>query len=75
MFEAQQKQRQSQVIRNMILRCYFVGKFNVSPFAITLLSVLPEVMNQIEGNGKQSAIFGLLQCIPELCNMSYRISS
>jgi hypothetical protein len=56
------------------MRFYFTGKFDVSPFVKMPLSVLPEVMGQIEGNGKQSAIFRLLQCMPEMCNASERKS-
>jgi hypothetical protein len=64
----------AKVIRNKTLRFYFTGKFDVSPFVKMPLSVLPEVMGQIEGNGKQSAIFRLLQCMPEMCNASERKS-
>lgn len=63
------------VIRNKKFWFYFRGKFDVSPFVCMPLSVLPEVMSQIEEGDKQSAIYRLLQCIPELSNVSERKSS
>jgi hypothetical protein len=39
------------------------------------LSVLAEAMCQIEGSGKQSAVYRLLKCIPDLCNVSDRGTS
>jgi hypothetical protein len=38
------------------------------------VSVLPKIVSQIEGNDTQSAIYRLLQCISELCNVSERNS-
>jgi hypothetical protein len=67
---ALKNENKSKVICNKILQFYFVGKFDVSPFAGMPVSILPEVMGQIEGNGKQSAIYRLLQCMPELFNVS-----
>jgi hypothetical protein len=61
----------AKVIRDKILRFYFVGEFDVSPFVGMPLSVFPRIMSQIKGD-KQSAIYGLLQCIPQLCNVSVR---
>lgn len=60
------------MIRNKILRFYFVGEFDVSPFMKMPLSALPKVISQIEGNAKQSAMYRLLKNIPELCNDSGR---
>jgi hypothetical protein len=61
------------VIRNKTLLHYFVGEFDVSPFVNIALSVLPEVMSQIEGENKHSAIFRLLRCISDLYNVSDRV--
>jgi hypothetical protein len=47
----------AKVIRDKILRLYFVGEFHVSPLVNMPLSVLPEVMGQIEGHDNQSAIY------------------
>jgi hypothetical protein len=62
----------AKVIRHKILRFYFVGKFDLSPFVGMPLSVLPEVIDQIEGHEKQSAMYRFLRCIPELCDVHYR---
>lgn len=62
----------TKVIRGKILQFYFVGKFDLSPFVDKPLSVLAEVIGQIEGHEKQSAMYRFLQCIPELCNVSDR---
>lgn len=64
----------ARVLRDKILRFYFVGEFDVSPFINVSLSVMPEVMTQIEGDGKQSAMYRLLQRLPDLCNVSNRVS-
>ena len=63
------------MIRDKILQFYFVGDFDVSPFVDMPLSVLPEVMGQIEASEKQSAIYRLLHSTPELCNVSGRKSA
>lgn len=63
------------VIRDKILRFYFVGDFDVSQFSNLALSVLPDVVSQIEGKEKLSAMYRFLQHIPELCNVSGRVSS
>jgi hypothetical protein len=47
----------------------------MSPFVNMPLYFLPKVMNQIRGNGKQSALYRLLKCIPDLCNVSERGTS
>jgi hypothetical protein len=65
----------AKVIRNKILRFYFVEEFDVFPFASMALSVLPDVMSQIEEENKHSVMYTLLQCIPELCNVSNRVTS
>jgi hypothetical protein len=57
-----------------IFAFYFVGTFDVSPFMTMPVSVLPEVMSQIEGRNKLSAIHRFLCCIPDLCNVSDRVS-
>jgi hypothetical protein len=62
-----------EVKHQKIFAFYFVGKFDVSPFLTMPVSVLPEVMSQIEGN-KLSAIHRFLCCIPDLCNVSDRVS-
>ena len=58
-----------------ILWFYFVGKFDVSPFVKMPLSVLAEVMGQIEGSGKQNALYRLLKCVQDLCDVSDRGTS
>jgi hypothetical protein len=65
---------ESEVIRNKILRFYFAGSFDVSPFSRMAISVLPEVMSQIAEENQPSAIYRLLKSIPELCNISDRAS-
>jgi hypothetical protein len=70
-----ENENKAKVVHDKIAKFYFVREFDVSPFVNMHLSVLPEVMSQIEGNGKQSAVYRLLQCIPELCNISNRVSS
>jgi hypothetical protein len=62
----------AKVICNKILLFYFVGEFDVSPFSGMSASVLPEVMSQIEGSERQTALYRMLQCIPELCSVSDR---
>jgi len=63
-----------EVKHQKIFAFYFVGKFDVSPFLTMPVSVLPEVMSQIEGRNKLSAIHRFLCCIPDLCNVSDRVS-
>jgi hypothetical protein len=65
----------TKVIRNKILGFYFVGEFDLSPFSGMAVSVLPEVMIQIAEEHKHSAIYRLLQQIPDLCNVSNRVDS
>ena len=63
------------VIKTKIARYYFVRDFDISPFANMPVSVLPEVLSLIRGEintDQQSAIFRVLRCIPELCNVSSR---
>jgi hypothetical protein len=65
----------AQVVRNKILKYYFVGDFDVMPFTNMPVSVVPEVICRIRSDTKQSlqsAIFRLLKCIPELSNMGNR---
>ena len=63
-----------QVIRNKILRYYFVGDFDVSPFASMHLSLLLKVICLIDGdvNYRHNAIFRLLRGIHELSNVNNR---
>jgi hypothetical protein len=72
--ELNQNKDKAEVIRNKILQFYFVGEYDVSPLAEMSLSVLPEVISQIGGDNKHSAIYRLLRLIPELCNVSGRES-
>lgn len=62
------------VIRKKIARYYFVGAFDTSPFAKLPLSVLPEVIETIEGDKqyRQNAIFRLVQSIPGICDDTVR---
>lgn len=66
----------AKVIRKKILRYYFVGEFDVSPFSNMAISVLPEIMSQIDedkrSEDKITAIYRLLRYLPELCNVSER---
>jgi hypothetical protein len=64
----------AKVIRDKILGLYFVGEFDLSPFSTMALSVIPEIMSQIQAKDKISAIYRLLRCLPELCNVSGRVS-
>jgi hypothetical protein len=64
----------TKVIRDKILRFYCVGEFAVSPFSCMAVSVLPGVLSQFGRNDKLSAIYRLLQCLPDLCNVSDRES-
>jgi hypothetical protein len=63
----------NKVIQNKIMRFYFVGDFDLAPFASMPLSVLVKVMSVGEKTRKKkTAIFELLRGIPELCNVSSR---
>jgi hypothetical protein len=75
--ELNENEDKAQVVRHKILRFYFTGQYDVSPFVSMPLSVLPEVISQIKGKKKKrmSAIYRLLRCIPELCNISAREST
>jgi hypothetical protein len=67
-----QNDDKDKVIRDKISHFYFVGEFDVAPFSSMAVSVLPEVVSQIQGAKKLSAIYRLLQLIPELCSGSER---
>jgi hypothetical protein len=55
------------------MQFYFVGSFDLAPFASMPLSVLAKVMSVGEEmRNKKIAIFELLQGLPELCNVSSR---
>ena len=75
------------VIRTKIARYYFQGEFNVSTFASMDMKCLLRVLAMIGGGEtnrnaaifrkghavhQQSAIFRLLKCLPDLCNVSSR---
>jgi hypothetical protein len=66
-------ENKTKVIRDKILQFDFVGEFDVSPLVHMSIPVLPTIMSQIQGNDKHSATYRLLQCIPELCNVSDRV--
>lgn len=65
-------QDKQKVVRNKILKYYFVGDFDVAPFVRLSLSVMPKVLSDIRGTHKQSALYRLLKNIPEFCNVSNR---
>jgi hypothetical protein len=66
-------QIKSEVIQNNIIQYYFIGEFELAPFASLPLSVLSEVMSLGEEmSNQQTAIFELLRGIPDLCNVSRR---
>jgi hypothetical protein len=69
-----ENENKNEVTRDKILRFYFVGDFDLSPFSTMAVSVIPEVMSQIQAKDKISAIYRLLKCLPELCNVSGRVS-
>jgi len=75
------------VIRTKIARYYFQEDFDVSTFASMDMKCLPRVLAMIGGGetnrnaailrkkdmlNQRSAIFRMLKCIPELCNVSSR---
>jgi hypothetical protein len=70
LLELNKDKDKAQVVRNKILKYYFVGDFDVTPFTNLPLSILPEVTSQIRSDTKQSSIFRLLKSIPELSNAS-----
>ena len=63
-----------QVIRQKIAKYYYVGKFNVSPFAAMPVSAIPKVISTIggDGNNQCSAIFRMLKTIPQLTYVNER---
>ena len=63
--ELNRNEDKAEVIRNKILRFYFVGEYDVSPLAKMSLSVLPEVISQIGGDNKHSAIYRLLRLLTQ----------
>eukprot|EP00956_Cyclotella_meneghiniana_P015961 scaffold24882_cov38-Cyclotella_meneghiniana.AAC.2 len=77
----------SLVIRTKIARYYFRGDFDISTFASMDVKCLPRMLTMIGGGETNSnavtfrkedaihqvsAIFRLLKCIPDLCNISSR---
>ena len=63
-----------EVIKTKIARYYFVGDFDLTPFARMPISYLPRVLAVMKGDtiNRQSAIFRMLKSIPDLCNVSSR---
>ena len=72
--EKNKNANKQEVSSKKIARYYFVGKFGISPFADMPVTLIPEVLSLIEGGSKnkQSAIFRMLKCNPDLCNVSSR---
>jgi hypothetical protein len=68
--EINSNEDKDEVKREKIFSFYFVGKFDVSPFLLMPVSILPKVMSQIVETNKLSAMYHLLRCIPALCNVS-----
>jgi hypothetical protein len=67
----------NKVIRQKILKYYFVNDFDVNPFAVMPVSLLPEVMTLLsdESVRNHNALFRLVKNIPDLCNMLVRMSA
>jgi hypothetical protein len=71
--EINQNQIKCKVIQDKIIRYYFLGEFDLSPFASMPLSVLSEVLTLgAKMSNQQTAIFELLRGIPDLCHVSSR---
>jgi hypothetical protein len=70
--ELNAEEDKTQVVRNKILKHYFVNDFDVTPFTNMPVSVVPEMISQIRSDTKQSAIFSLFKCIPELSKVGSR---
>jgi hypothetical protein len=64
------KQTESHPKEDCLVKYYFVGCFELSPFVSMPVSLLPKVMELIKGNSRycQSAIFRVLRNIPDLCS-------
>jgi hypothetical protein len=63
-------ENKNKVIHNKVMRYYFVGDFDVTPFANMPLFFLPKIMSMIKGrSNQQNAVFKLLRAIPGLCNV------
>jgi hypothetical protein len=68
-----ENENKNKVIQNKIMQFYFAQGFDISPFANMPTSVLAQVISAGEGMcNKQTSIFELLRCIPDLCNVSSR---
>jgi hypothetical protein len=66
-------QNKCKVVQDKIIQYYFLGEFDLSPFASMPLSMLSEVMSLGEEmSNQQTAIFELLRGIPDLCHVSNR---
>jgi hypothetical protein len=75
--ELNENENKNKVIQNKVIQYYFVGDSDMAPFARMPVSVLAEVMGVGVGgemSDKQTSIFELLRRIPDLCNLSNRIS-
>ena len=65
-----------EVIRMKIFRYYFVGDFEVAPFAQMPVSVLPQVLGMIQcsdDKDRRLALFRFARYIPDFCNASSRV--
>jgi hypothetical protein len=68
--ELNRNENKNVVIQNKVMQSFFVGSFDLAPFASMPLSVLAKVMSVGQAmRNKQTAIFELLRGIPELCNV------
>jgi hypothetical protein len=61
-------------IRKKIAKYYFRGDFKTTPFASMSISLMPSVLEMITGSkaNRLSAIYRLLKCISDLCEVSSR---
>jgi hypothetical protein len=67
--ELNKNKDKDQVVHNKIKQFYFTDEFDLSPFSN--MPVCPAgSLSQIGGEKKKSAIYRLLQCMPQLCNSS-----
>eukprot|EP00956_Cyclotella_meneghiniana_P010880 scaffold15231_cov66-Cyclotella_meneghiniana.AAC.18 len=75
LLELNRNTNKEEVIRTKIVRYYFVGNFDLSPFVNMNISLLSNVLAVIECHStifRLSAIFRLLRSIPDLCNVNSR---
>jgi hypothetical protein len=67
-----QNETKNKVIRDKIMRYYFIGDCDLAPFFDVPVSVLAEVMGLGAVDKNKTAIFKLLRGIPNLCDVSSR---